>query len=600
MLWTPTFRLGYRLGNALEETTVKMLQRSALTMVALAAGLTVQPLLLGAQQQQPLQKGQTPGPRFMVPILRTPAGSEKVLGTQVADAIRERLAGEFLMRTLWIIPWSDIKNTLEASGYSSTEPLNPNDTKQLATLIRAAEYVEGTIARENGELSVDLDMFLTRGGEGQVQPLAKVSGARAGDVARAIAKQVEEARKQLPHVETCMLTWRQNKYAEALAAARKAIDAYPKSSLARLCMLEVYNSQKLGVDSIVSAAEAVIAIHPENKRALAMVADAYNEKKMEEKYIAALTTLLANNPTDVRLQERVVNALAASGKAAMAKPIIDEAVKQNPGDPSLVRLQWKIYLALKDWKGAVVVGEEMIKTDTAAADTSYYNALIAAFVSDSQPQKAAEAAARAAAKFTTNAGFLVAHAQLSRRVGQLPPALEAINKAIALDPKQGSYYLQQAQIYTEMQQQENALGALRKALENGADKAQVGGMALSQGNQVFRRFNTSKDTTDLMKALPIVLWADSVRSSPTSALLIGAISLSMANALVQAANDAKSCEMATRAGDLITEAQIALPKAAAEESNRATVAQLMTSVQTLQTFPERQKAAFCKKPNLRN
>jgi hypothetical protein len=69
----------------------------------------------------------------------------------------------------------------------------------------------------------------------------------------------------------------------------------------------------------------------------------------------------------------------------------------------------------------------------------------------------------------------------------------------------------------------------------------------------------------------------------------------MANALVQEANTAKSCEMATRAGDLITEAQIALPKAAAEESNRATVAQLMTSVQTLSQYPERQKAAFCKK-----
>ncbi len=585
--------MGYRFVNALEETTVKKLQRGALTMIALAAGLTAQASLLGAQQQQPLQRGQTPGPRFMVPILRSP---ERSLGTQVADAIRERLAGEFLMRTLWIIPWSDIKNTLEASGYSSTEPLNPNDTKQLATLIRAAEYIEGTIARENGELSADLDMYLTRGTEGQVQPLAKVNGARAGDVARGIAKQVEEARKQLPHVDACMLSWRQNKYAEALAAARKAIEAYPKSSLARLCMLEVYNSQKLGVDSIISAAEAVIAIHAENRRALAMVADGYNEKKMEEKYIEALTKLLANNPTDVRLQERVVNALAASGKAQMARPIIDEAVKQNPGDPSLVRLQWKIYLALKDWKGALGVGEEMIKTDTAAADSGFYNALIAAYVSDSQPQKAAEAAARASAKFTTNAGFLVAMAQLSRRVGQLPLALEAINKAIALQPKEGAYYLQQAQIYSEMQQGDNAMGALRKALANGAEKATVGGMALGQGNQIFRRFSTSKDTVDLVRALPVVLWADSVRSTPTSALLIGAISLSMANALVQAANEAKSCEMATRAGNLITEAQIALPKAAADESNRATVGQLMTSVQTLAEYPDRQKAAFCKKP----
>ncbi len=576
---------------------MKMLQRGALTMVALAAGLATQPLLLGAQQQQPLQRGQTPGPRFMVPILRSP---ERALGTQVADAIRERLAGEFLMRTLWIIPWSDIKNTLEASGYSSTEPLNPNDTKQLATLIRAAEYVEGTIARENGELSADLDMYLTRGGEGQVQPLAKVKGARPGDVARSIAKQVEEARKQLPHVETCMLSWRQNKHAEAIAAARKAIEVYPKSSLARLCILEIYNSQKLGADSIIAASEALLAIHPENRRALAMAADAYNEKKLEDKYIEALTKLLANNPTDVRLQERVVRALGESGKAQMARPIIDEAVKQNPGDPSLIRLQWQVYLALKDWKAALAVGEEMIKTDTAAADTSFYNALIAAYVTDSQPQKAAEAAARASTKFASNAGFLVAQAQLARRVGQLPQALDAINKAIALDPKNGSNYLQLAQIYTEMQQQENALTALRKALENGADKGQVGGMALSQGNVIYRKFNTSKDVNDLEKALPIVMWADSVNKTPLTALLIGAISVQLGQQLMEQANTEKSCEKATRAGDLFTEAQIHLPRAAADQSNQATVAQLMTALQQLSTFPERQKAAFCKKPNLRN
>ena len=574
---------------------MKKLQRSAFTIVALAAGLTAQAPLLGAQQQQPLQRGQTPGPRFMVPILRTTTGSDKTLGTQVADAIRERMAGEFLMRTLWVIPWSDIKNTLEASGYSSTEPLNPNDTKQLATLIRAEEYVEGTISRENGELSADLDMYLTRGGDGQVQPLDKVTGAKAQDVAKAVHKQIEDARKQLQYTGLCTLNWRQNKYAEALAAARKAIEVYAKSSLARLCILEVYNSQKLGTDSLISASEALLKIHPENRRALTLVADAYSEKKMEDKHIETLTKLLAANPLDVRMQERVVNVLAASGKAATAKPIIDEAVRQNPGDPSLVRLQWKIYLALKDWKGAVAVGEEMIKTDTAAADSGFFNALVGAFINDSQPQKAAEAAARAAAKYPNNPGFLVAQAQLSRRVGQLPQALEAINKAIALEPKDGTHYLQQAQIYVEMQQPDNAIAALRKAGENGADKATVAGMALTQGNAVFRRFNTSKDTTDLMKARPIVMWADSVKSTPTSALLIGAISLSMANALVQAANEAKSCDMATRAGDLITEAQIALPKAAAEQSNQATVAQLMTSVNTLSQYPERQKAAFCKK-----
>ena len=96
----------------------------------------------------------------------------------------------------------------------------------------------------------------------------------------------------------------------------------------------------------------------------------------------------------------------------MAKPIIDEAVKQSPGDPELIKLQWGIYRALGDWKAAIPVGEEMVKHDTAAADTVFYQQLVAAYLSDSQPVKAQEAASRGAAKFPNNSTLLLSVIQL--------------------------------------------------------------------------------------------------------------------------------------------------------------------------------------------
>ena len=95
------------------------------------------------------------------------------------------------------------------------------------------------------------------------------------------------------------------------------------------------------------------------------------------------------------------------------------------------------------------------------------------------------------------------------------------------------------------------------------------------------------------------MWADSVNRTPLTSLLIGAISVQLGQQLMQQANDEKSCEKATRAGDLFTEAQIHLPRAAADQSNQATVAQLMTALQQLSSFPERQKQAFCKKQQQR-
>ncbi|MFN8667641.1 MAG: hypothetical protein U0164_10730, partial [Gemmatimonadaceae bacterium] len=94
-------------------------QRHGRFVAAILVGLAIQGSVseLGAQQQT-LQRGQTPGPRFMVPVLRS---NERALGAQVADQLRERMGGDFMMRTLWIIPKSDIDNALEQSGYSKTE-----------------------------------------------------------------------------------------------------------------------------------------------------------------------------------------------------------------------------------------------------------------------------------------------------------------------------------------------------------------------------------------------------------------------------------------------------------------------------------------------
>ena len=121
-----------------------------------------------------------------------------------------------------------------------------------------------------------------------------------------------------------------------------------------------------------------------------------SDKSLEDKYIVTLERVLAADPTNTTLQVQVVSELARQGKLDKAKSIIDESVKQSPGDPDLIKLQWRVYRARNDWKGAIAVGEEMVKHDTAAADTLFFQQLVAAYLSDSQPVKAQEAASRGA------------------------------------------------------------------------------------------------------------------------------------------------------------------------------------------------------------
>ncbi|MFN8670355.1 MAG: hypothetical protein U0164_24460 [Gemmatimonadaceae bacterium] len=566
-------------------------QRHGRFVAAILVGLAIQGSVseLGAQQQT-LQRGQTPGPRFMVPVLRS---NERALGAQIADQLRERMGGDFMMRTLWIIPKSDIENALEQSGYSKTEPLNANDAKQLANLIRAEEYVEGTVNKTGAGYEFEGYLLLVRG-DGMVQPLPKVAGAKLGDIAKGVSGAIDDARKPLDEIKKCTLDARQSKWNDAITSAQKGMKDYPNSVMARVCLLEIANSQKWGADSIIKFSEDIIRLHPQNKRALALVSDAYGEKKMDEQQIKTLTTLLALDPTNARLTETVVNIIAASGKPEVARPIIDEAVKQNPGDPSLIRLQWRIYLALKEYKQAVAIGEEMVKADTAVADTNFFTRLASAYLLSGDTAKAAEAAGRGTAKFADNAGLWMLQGQLARQAGQGSQSLTALRKAVAINPKIAGANLMIAQAFGDMNQPDSMVASLKAAEAAGDAKETIGGMALTQGNKMYRAWNAQnpKVPEAASPILEILAYADQVAPSPTAKFLQGVINLVLGQTYLQSNAQTKSCEIANKASDALTNANMLIPQGAKAFPDQA--GQLMQALQQFTPYADNQKKTLCK------
>jgi hypothetical protein len=242
--------------------------------VLLAASFHGAPRTLAAQQS-PLRPGQTPGPRFMVPTLRSDARS---LGFQVAEALRGRLAADYDMRTLWLVPERAITEYLEKSGYQPREALSEHETRQLASQFQAEEFIDGTVVRTpTGGYRVEVDWALVRR-DGMVQPLPPVEAPKISEVAKLLAQEVQAARKQIESVRKCGDLARARDFTGALAEARRAIAVYPRSALARVCIANVYQQQNLGPDSMIAIAQQIVAIHPENRRAPALAGDAYREK----------------------------------------------------------------------------------------------------------------------------------------------------------------------------------------------------------------------------------------------------------------------------------------------------------------------------------
>lgn len=547
------------------------------------------------------QRGTTPPegtPRLMVTPFR---GNEKGLGSEASEAVLDKISDDIPLKTLFVIPKKYVCQQLEASGFSCDSTPDPITSRLLATALRADEYLEGTITKTATGYKLDTRMVLTRDNS-MVQPLPTVEGAKIKDLAKLVSNELQAARKQLPSERQCELAIRDGKLQDAATAAQAAISLYPNSTIGRVCLANAYLAMKQPPDSIIAVASKAIEIEPKLKPALALAADAYKAKFDATKDTLALdkavdtwAAMLAADPKNTRLVQDVTEKIAASGRSERAKPIIVKAVDDNPGDPSLVRLKWLILQATKDYAEAAATGEQMIKSDTAAADTAFFFRQASLYALAEQPQKAAEITARGVAKFKNSATLWSLNSQTQRLAGQTQAAVEAANTAIKLDPKAEHVYARKAQAQLELEQPDSVLATVKAGLAVGQDSAAMGALALAVGNRLYK---AAADTShppkmeDFQKAASILAVADTVAPSPEAKFLLGVSSFRVGDIAVRQNQTEKSCDLAKLAEDAFLTAQINI--AAGGSVGPETAQQLLGALQQYTPAVESQVKQYCK------
>src|SRR6267143_104947 len=205
---------GVRMFTDLEVIPLKARQRhSRLGLFAMVAVLTAAGASSAAAQSR------ATGERVMIPTLQS---ADKELGGQAAEAIRNQLQKQTNVRDLVVVPKADIVNSLINSGYSPTEALAPGDAKALATLVRAPQYVEGTVSKTPLGYKIDSRLIISRDmTRGQILPTAQ--SGKLEDAASQVAKSIQTARRQLAGEETCHNAVAQGQYQVGIAAARAAM-----------------------------------------------------------------------------------------------------------------------------------------------------------------------------------------------------------------------------------------------------------------------------------------------------------------------------------------------------------------------------------------
>ena len=550
------------------------------SVVALAA-LAALPIASASAQRNP----PAPVPRVMVATFQS---ADKDLGLRAAEELRNRITRDVDARRLVVIPKVDINKTLEASGYSTTEALQPNDAKALATLLRADEYIEGVAIKTPAGVKVEARLILSRD-QNIGQPLPVAEAANVGQAAAAISKAYQSSREQLGAEANCYRLFREGKNAEAVAAARAAINKNPSATIAGVCLAFAYNALKQA-DSVVAVSERIVVADPRNIPALRFLAENYQARK-DPRGLQVLTRLMAADPSNDRLREEVIGELVRSGQAAMAVPIVEEAMTQNPGDPKTLLTGWRVYLAANQFEKALTTGSELIKADTSAADSAYFIRSAAA-ASSINPTRAAEIIAQGIAKFPSNSTLLVVQANTLSKAGQNAQALVAVNRALAANPRVDGGYAQKALILSSLNMPDSVLATIKTAAASGGDKKTLAQVALKTGSDAYKAGNASKNRADLQRAVQFLILSDQLEASQDAKFLAGASAFLIGQSAVNEAQDTKNCALARLAKDSFATAQENVP--AGLQSYADAAKQLLTAIPQFTPAVDDQIRRFCK------
>lgn len=574
-------------------------RHAAFAAGSLALSLVGAPLL--AQQQQ---RGMPPNqdtPYILITAFHSP---DRKLGAEMGDELRNRIINERSAKELYVIPWNNIKSTLEASGYRPDSALNASDVMELSKQLRGEQAIDGTITKTANGVRVETKVMMRTGQQTVSQPLGVIDAKDPGDAAAKIERELSSADKSFPAYKTCTNDLRAAKYDQAIADARAGIKEYPNSTLDRLCILTAFGLQKAPADSIISVAEAIRQLDPSSLLALSNLADAYLQKGDTAKAIQTNIAIWHLDPTNTTIAQSIITTITQSGAPDKALPIIDTLLAQNPGDPQMLRTKWLLQLRANQFQQALTTGQALIKADTSAATADFYTRSIGAAQKANDAAAVQQLAAQAAQKFPKDPSFNLLLAQGYMKAGQLQQALDATRRASDADPKNATPWLFAIAIQNQMKAPSDSIVATaQKAIAAGVPKDSLSQSLLAVVAPALKQAQESKTRADWEAALKAAQTADAVAPSPQSKFYIGVSAFSIGQDAVnniqtlikstKKEDKDKACDETKAATDAFATVSMAMP--AGGSVNKEAAGQILSAVPQYGAFLDQVgKALKCK------
>lgn len=547
------------------------------------------------------------------------------LGRSIGDDVRGRLEDLVTKREAKVISGYDMREAMIRAGYSADEAYGIEDLRLQGEVFRADEIVTGVATRlPNRAVRIEATLRLYRDVRIR-QPIPAVTANDAGRAADIVAQRIAEARVQLAHQRRCENSLRDGSGTRAVQHARAGIAAYPRSTLARTCLVWALRAMGANAAQVLAESQQLLEIDPTAHHGLEAAASSLDSLKRRDEAATMWLRLYATDTANLELAERIVWSMAEGGNSRRAEPLIVKLAEANPDHMRLLRQLWRIANDNRNWPLAVKAGERLLANDPeAATDSIFYQRLATAYRANGETFRAMEIVARGVTqfpedarlyaiytqfvkeetdivlprgleRFPDNAALLALSARELRERGQLAEALDASKRAVELDSTIAQGRLLIAQAEMELGRPDSALGTLSRAVAGGEDRNAIAQFALSKGNSLLRAANGTEERADFQLAMRFLALADSLKPTPQTKFVLGAAALKVAQtALTDApklASKDESCAVSRIGFETIPMARASL-EGGVEISADATK-QFLEYLDQLVPYADKQIAAFC-------
>lgn len=323
-----------------EERSVEQTGRNArrMTLVAsiiVAGGSTA----TRAEAQAGRAPVQTERVLVVAPIPADPGDS--AYAVVFGDELRKGLEGK-ARRQLSVVTKEKMGEALEASGFSRDALLDDNAANQLARFLQADAYVVGRI-EANPVPKADVHLIEVRrsGLSGWIH-VRGPGGATAKQLADLLSDSLDGHVRAAESTRECLDRRDRRDFRGAKERARRAFQFVLNHPAAAMCLAVVFEAEQAPPDSLIPVLEMAVKGDSLNTRPWEMLGRQYQARATHDDSLKAADAFIRQlqaDPSDARLRTGIAALLITLKEHARASEVLDEGLRQNPGDLATLQLK---------------------------------------------------------------------------------------------------------------------------------------------------------------------------------------------------------------------------------------------------------------------